>query len=232
MKDFIEELDFILYELNNSTRQISDKFHMLYGWNGNDSRIYFFNAISEVCFLHSLTINFIDKEILQNKNQWREKQDYIQPNDKNQFDNIIFRYAELVRDNFFVDILILVEHTLRIFGKKIKPSIIDERIASVKDQLIKQLNLNLEYKKLFEILFKFRNTIHNGGLHSKTTSSITYKGRSFDFYETMETQTSLKNIEFLFKEVNTFMKELFDHEESRKITDMEHPYKPLFNTAS
>lgn len=229
MKDFIEELHFILYELNNSTRKSSDEFHMLYGWNDNDSRIYFFNAVSEVCFLHGLTLKFIDNEIFQNKNQWREKQDYFDLNNEILFDRIVIHYAELVRNNFFIDILILVEHTLRIFGRNIYPPIVYEKIVTVKDLIIKQLSLDLEYKKLFDIIFKLRNTIHNGGLNSYDKPSITFNRKTFDFVEQEGTQTSLGNINFLFKEIMIFMKELFNHQESKKVNNMEHPYKPLFN---
>lgn len=178
-----------------------------------------------------MTINFINKDIILNNNKWRENQDYFIPSGDNDFDGIVFNYSSLVRDNFFVDFIILLEHALRIFGEKINPQITSEKIATVKDQIIKQLSFNTEYKKLFDIIFKLRNTIHNAGLHSDNKPSITYKEKKFEFFEKKETQSSLENIEFLFSEALMFMIELFNHGTSKNIADMEHPYKPLFDTA-
>ena len=230
--DFIKGLQQILYDFNVYSRQTADELHSQYGWNDNDARMYFFNASGQTAFLHGLTLNFIDSEIRQNKNQWREKQEFFVASGEQEFDGIVYNYSGLVRDDFFVDFLILLEHGLRIFGEKITPPIVDSKIATVKDQIIKQLGLDTEYKKLFDIIFKLRNTIHNGGLHSDDKPSITYKGKTFEFFEIKETQASLENIEFLFNEALIFMKDLFNHEESKKVGDMEHPYKPLFNQTS
>ena len=231
-EDFIKQLHIILFDLNVIARQTADKLQQDYGWTDNDARIYFFNAVGQTCFLHGMTINFINKDILLNNNKWRENQDYFTPSGDHDFEGIVFNYSGLVRDNFFVDFIILLEHALRIFGEKINPQITSDKIATIKDQIIKQLGLDTEYKKLFDIIFKLRNTIHNAGLHSDDKPSITYKGKTFEFFEKKETQSSLENIEFLFNEALVFMTELFNHDASKNVADMEHPYKPLFDPAS
>jgi hypothetical protein len=229
INDFIKELGNILFEIGSYSRQTAVELHSEFGWNDNDSRMYFFNALGQISFLHGLTINFIDSEIRENKNQWREKQEFFVASGKHEFEGIVENFPGIVYQNFFLDFLIVLEHSFRIFGEKITPSIIDSSISTVKDQIIKQLNLDTEYKKLFDIIFKLRNTIHNGGLHSENKPSITYKGKTFDFREKKESQASLENIKFLFNEALIFKKDLFIHDKSKKIRDMEHPYKPLFN---
>jgi len=231
IEDFIKKLHALLYDMNIKTRQTADKLHQDYGWTDTDARIYFFNAVGQACFLHGMTINFINKDIRLDRNKWRETQDYFVPNNEQEFDGIVFNYSGLVRDNFFVDFIILLEHGLRIFGEKINPSITSDKIATIKDQIIKQLGLDTEYKHLFDIIFKLRNTIHNAGLHSENKPSITYKGQTFEFFEKKETQSNLENIEFLFNEALLFITELFNHDASKQVANMVHPYKPLFDHA-
>jgi hypothetical protein len=228
MLKFIEDLKIILFSFNSLSRFTADELQTKYNWEDDDHRIYFYNALGQVCFLHGLTLNFIDDEILQNKNRWRENQNYFDLNNPIEFDSIIYNYTFLVRDNFFVDFLILVEHALRIYGEQMTPAIIDSKICTIKDLLVKQLRLNPEYKKLFDVLFKIRNTIHNAGLFSDKKPSVNYKNRTFEFNKKQATPTDLANIEFLFSETLTFMKILFTHVESERINKMEHPYKALF----
>lgn len=227
MEEFIKKLEQLLFEFNISAQKNSDELNAKYGWPDNDFRVYFFNAASQIAFLHGLTIYFLNSEVNQNENHWRERQKYFKPNGNYAFEKTVFYHSGLVRDNFFFDYVMLIEHVLRIFSGEII-SYKTEKIIVVKDQLIKKLNLDKEYKKLFDILFKIRNTIHNGGLHSDNKPSITYKGKTFEFQENNFSQSNFESIRFLFSETFEFMKELFNHEESLKVRLLESPYPNIF----
>ena len=124
-----------------------------------------------------------------------------------------------------------LEDILRVFAERVI-TFRDDKISVIKDQLIKKFGLDLEYKKLLDILFKFRNTIHSGGLHSETKPPIVYRGRVFDFVEKKFSQSGLDNLDYLFKEVFNFMNELFTHNLSTNLSFVGHPYELLFQPSS
>jgi hypothetical protein len=227
--DFIEKLKIILFDLNVLCRTTADEFKDKYSWDDSDARYFLFNTIGQTCFLEGFTLSFVQNEILQNANNWRQNQKYFLASSNSDYEQIANQYVNHIRDSFFLNVLVNVEHGLRIFGENCAPQIIDEKIWKVRKQIIEKFELDVEYNKLFEIVFTIRNSIHNGGLISKTTSPITFKDKTFEFIEKKDTNTSLDNINFLFTEVLEFLKSLFEHEKSKSISFIEHPYKPFFN---
>jgi len=227
--DFLKKFIFLIYDFNVLARKTADRFTQQYNWNDNDARIYFFNAVGQHCLLHGYTATHIQENILNNKDNWKQNQTYFGSLNNDDFIKLVDTYSGLVRNNFFLDVVIEIEHAVRIFASQMIPSIVEDSISVVKDKLIKQLNLDKEYLNLFGILFQIRNTIHNGGLHSATKTSLSFKGKTFDFVEKEASQSSLENIEFLFKEVIVFLTELFELQVSKDISNMEHPYKRLFD---
>jgi len=221
---FIQEFGKFLQEINISAKQNAEKLHSSYGWTEKDIRVAFFNTISETAFTHGLTIYLIDTEILKNKNNWRESQEYFLPTRNDVFERLLKTYPFQIRDNFFFDFIMHLEDILRIFAEKII-FFINDSISVVKDQLIKIFALDLEYKNLLDVLFKFRNTIHNGGLHSETKPSKTFKGNVFNFTAKKFSQSGLDNLDYLFKEVFNFMNELFNHSLSTDVSFVGHPYE-------
>ncbi|MBK6989012.1 MAG: hypothetical protein IPH33_12755 [Bacteroidetes bacterium] len=161
-----------------------------------------------------MTLDFIDNEICQNKNQWKAKQNYFIASKETDFEDLVVNYQMQVRNNLLSETFMLIEHDLRTFGENITNQITHTNINTVKDQLIKKLKLDIQHKYLLDIIFHIRNSIHNAGLLSKDIDPITFKGELFEFSKNKDTKTSLDRIEILLNEILIFAKVLFSHEAS------------------
>lgn len=226
INEFIEKIRLLLWRINNLGESTASTLQNGYKWHTSDTRIVYFNSLSEIAFNHGLTLYFIETEIGFSSNSWRENQRYFKPTRTDAFDRILKYYPFQIRDNFFFDFVNLLEHTLRIFSNDLI-SFKTESISAVKNKLIDELPLDTEYKKLIDVTFKIRNTIHNGGLNSKMQQPIIFKDRQFDFIEKSFSNSSLENLDFLFSEILSFMITLFKHEKSLSKLYIRHPYKDL-----
>jgi hypothetical protein len=222
----IDKIRLLLYSVNNFAEQTSLTLQKEFEWKTSDARLFYFNSLSEIAFNHGLTLYFIDTEIISDDSTWKKEQKYFKPTRDDVFERILKFYPFHIRDNFFFDFVNLLEHTLRIISDNLI-GFKTESISTVKDKLVKELNLDTAYKDLLGITFKIRNTIHNGGLNSKTQQTITYKGRQFNFIEKSLSDSGIDNLNFLFNELMLFMITLFKHEKSLSIPFLKHPYQDL-----
>ena len=223
---FLDELRLLLSSVNNFAEESASNLQKEFDWKTFDTRLYYLNSLSEIAFNHGLTLYFIDTEIASNDSMWKERQNYFKPTREDVFQRILKNYPFQVRDNFFFDFVNLLEHTLRIISHDLI-GFKAESISTVKDKLIKELKLDKTYLDLLGITFKIRNTIHNGGLNSKTQQSIIYKGRRFNFIEKSLSESGIDNLNFLFSELMLFMIRLFQHEKSISKPFIKHPYQEL-----
>ena len=99
-------------------------------------------------------------------------------------DRFIVDQVVHLRFFFFLKMVAMVETQLRIITRKLYPPDTGTReFYNIYTNLLTSLNLLNKYQKGFNIARMIRNTIHNMGVNTKSTVTVDFNGKNYEFKE-------------------------------------------------
>jgi hypothetical protein len=195
-------------------------------WNETtDTRVLYFVFNREILQSYYL-IALAQKDFFPNLDLWN-KQKHITDEAKQKFINDrLFHFDDEMKDGLFLKFFVNLETCARLIGDKI--GIKEESINKLLSKLIQVTGTNSDYQKLIQIYAFARNTMHNGGFHTKPTATVAYKGKDFDFIVSNPINFLDWNcLFFLIEETTIFFNELVSRHQISKYNVMEHSYSQI-----
>lgn len=140
-----------------------------------------------------------------------------------------YNYNNWLNGAFFVSSFVDAENYLRLIAKAYdNGSCSDFTISKVVKNIITKLNLKQDYYTLWEIIAFTRNTMHNGGIHSKRDTTKIYKKTSFDFKKNEAINfLNSENLSFLYLELIDLLYAITSHPDIKAIPVIQHNHADI-----
>jgi hypothetical protein len=151
------------------------------GWDEEkDSRIVSLKLMIEpiqsvIILLHLIDEHFGDISL------WELQKFTNQTQKNNYINNRLFFIVNELREGLFVNMFIRFENFIKIISKSLGLS--GEKINALSKKLIDELNLNIDFKELINLVTYSRNTMHTEGFHTQDNKTIHYKGIDYQFIQ-------------------------------------------------
>lgn len=190
-----------------------------------DTRIVSLKFIIESCQTNIILLHLI-KENFGTIKLW-ENYKFANTEERNNFlnDRLYFILGDL-REGLFINIFLRFESFMKIIASSIE--INGERINTVCKSIIDNTGVSPDYKNLIDLFTYSRNTIHSEGFHTRNTTTIIYKEKSFEFIKNAPLLFyEIDFLAFMLTEIGNLMRDIIHSEVIAEKVHIEHAYANL-----
>lgn len=137
-------------------------------------------------------------------------------------DSITYEYVNCSKVAMQLMIFSCIESSLRPIYKVLNLGEESDNFYNIYTSIIDEFNMNNDYRVVFSILSKIRNTLHNNGVYidkCQKSHNIEYKGYTYKFNHNYAIKDVwISNLNDLYRGVVVFLKDLFNEEKIRNIS--------------
>tara|TARA_R110002049_G_scaffold154011_2_gene318459 strand:+ start:1064 stop:1762 length:699 start_codon:yes stop_codon:yes gene_type:complete len=208
-------------EARHDVKEISTDLQQKHGWDiQSDLRIRVFEQINNVMQPYSLTLLYGEKCI--SDDGWVKR--VLQPMTVSDVEGVRNTYEVFIRNAFIYSFTSVVEACMRSFVRAVSPQnrAVND-FSKVKAALFETLGNSepVNVNSALQLLFSFRNCIHNNGMHysrSGETTSILYRGINHSFEEAaLQRSGSLDVLLMILKDVVDLFVFVVEHQKIKSL---------------
>jgi hypothetical protein len=190
--------------------------------NNSDCRLITINLIKESLQSCIITLSLI-KDGFEKLSIWGTLSFSSEDEKRTFLTNRLYFLVLDMQTSLFVNVFVRYEHFIRLIGQEL--SLHSNSINELSKKVRSRLNLELDFDNLIDIFAFSRNTVHFGGVHTKSSVTINYNMSDYNFIQNEHLAFFDDNtFHFLLTEISKFISKIVNADEISAKTKINHIY--------